>query len=325
MAYRSPDLDFDPVGVPVDFIPRQPGIDVGFIWKLAQYIEKQRPNVLHAYNDTAIFYAVAAATLQIWDRPKLVGTFHTWPSHPTAGAKVSTRWACNRANHIVAVSMDLRARLLKSHWVQSCTVISNGVDLRNFQSEGPTDNWRARLGASDDAILVGHIARFDEIKRHRDLIDAARMLKKAAPKIIIACVGQGKLLAEIKWLAKDCDNVRFISHATPTAPFLRSLDIFVLCSQYEAAPLVLLEAMACSVSIVATSVGGIPDIVGNHNSSACAIQVSPCNPEELAAALANLARDRSLRAALAERAKQRAVSYSFDSEWLSYSNLYIGR
>jgi glycosyltransferase involved in cell wall biosynthesis len=281
-----------------------------------------RPKVLQAYNDTATFYAAAALKLQANCTTKLIAAFHTWPSHPTRGARNLTCWACSSAKDVVAVSSDLQKRLCVEGWTRKCITIPNGVDLDAFRPNGPNDDWRVRLNIAVGGILVGHIARFDEIKRHRDLLLAAKILEKECPEVVLVLVGQGPLLDEMKELGAGRANVRFVSQIMPTAPFLRSLDIFVLCSLYEAAPLVLLEAMAAGVASVVTPVGGIPEMIGANTPVVCAVQVPSNSPIELARALTKLARNPGERHVLAERARQLSLGHSFEDEWRAYSTLY---
>jgi len=324
-SYRSSSVDFEPSGVPFAFIPRRGGLDVAFVWQLARYLGTFRPNVLQAYNDTAAFYAAAALKLQAYCTTKLIVAFHTWPSHQTRAARSLTCWACSTATDVVAVSSDLQERLCVEGWTRKCSTIPNGVDLNAFRPDGPNDDWRVRLNIDVGGILVGHIARFDEIKRHRDLLLAAKILEKECPEVVLALVGQGPLLDEMKELGAGRTNVRFVPQITPTAPFLRSLDIFVLCSEYEAAPLVLLEAMASGVASVVTPVGGIPEMIGGNTRADCAVQVPSNCPTELAHALARLARNPAERNALATRARQLSLGHSFEDEWRAYSALYDGR
>jgi len=320
--YRSSGVDFDPAGVPYQFIPRHGGLDLGFARQIARHLKCIRPGIIHAYNDTAAFYAAAALK---WGNPssaKLVVAFHTYPSHSSLGARLLTRWGCSTANAVVAVSHALKSRLLGAGWTKQCNVIPNGVDLDRPRASNPSVDWRRRLQVPADAILVGHIGRFDEIKRHRDLISAAKILESECPEIIITCVGQGPLAGEMQRAASDCRNLRFIPQITPATPFLRALDIFVLCSDYEAAPLTLLEAMACGVPSVVTSVGGIPEIVGMDRSATCAMQVKPRSPGDLAQALKRLSRNQGERTKLGLCAQKRSLNYSFEKEWQAYSELY---
>src|SRR5438067_4814182 len=143
-SFRSTQLDFDPVNVPLDFIPRRGGFDLKFALALRSYLDILQPGVVHAYNDTAIFYAAFA---RFWGHGtyKIVGTFHTWPSHPTRGARLASGWACRHADAIVAVSDELRSRLVTSGWADRCVVIPNGVDLTQFKPGGTRGEWRRQL------------------------------------------------------------------------------------------------------------------------------------------------------------------------------------
>jgi L-malate glycosyltransferase len=322
--FRSANLDLDPRPVPTIFIPRGRGIDLQFAYQAARFLAHAKVDVVHAYNDTALFYAGLATSLPGSGQARLICTFHTWPSHPTPGARLLTRWAACRASTIIAVSDELRNRLLAHRWVGRCRTIWNGVDLRSFSPIGSTEQWRARLKVADDAVLVGHVARFDPIKRHHDLTEAARLLQQRASKIFLALVGQGALLQEIQELVRDYDNIRFVPQITQLAPFLRSLDLFVLCSSHEAAPLAMLEAMACGCPVVATDVGGIPAIVGRTEADGGGILVPPFRPDSLADAIESLARSPDKRLQLGANARRRAERYSFEAEWDAYRQVYLG-
>jgi glycosyltransferase involved in cell wall biosynthesis len=320
--FRSAELDFDPAGVPITFISRTSGLDFKFAFRLATHFAALNVDIVHAYNDTALFYAAVSTRLQMRSRPRLVSTFHTWPSHPTRGARWLTRWASGRFDAVVAVSDDLRGRLLSSGWVKDCRTIVNGVDLTKFSPLGETDKWRVQLGVPLSAFFVGHIARFDDIKRHHDLLEAARLLQEGAPDVVLVLVGRGPLRDDIRKLAHDYKNIRFVSQIANVAPFLRSLDLFVLCSEYEGTPLVLLEAMACGCPVVATHVGGIPGVVGAPGDNACAIMIPPFRPDLLAASIKRLARDPEECRRLSDNALRRAPRFSFENEWEAYKEIY---
>lgn len=319
--FRSADLDFDPVEVPADFIPRRGGLDLNFALAVGRHLNTHRPDIVHAYNDTAIFYVALARTLRGGDY-KIVGTFHTWPSHATKGARLASRWASRHVDCIVAVSNELRTRLVTSNWVGDCAVIPNGVDLKRFHAVATLENWRTALHVPENAILVGNVARFDPIKRQSDLVEAAKILSQMGSKIVILLVGQGPLHAQIHQLARNCPNIRFLSQTDRMPDLLGSLDIFVLCSRHEAMPLVILEAMASGLPIVATRVGGIPDLTGEGESETCAILVPPEKPAAIAAALFRLESNPDLRSRLAAQALKRVQEHSFDTEWKAYQQLY---
>lgn len=322
--FRSADLDFDPGPVPTQFLPRRTGIDLRFARHIARTLSQARVDTVHAHNDTALFYGAVATAFQGRHASRLVSTFHTWPSHATLAARLLTRLAAYRAAAVAAVSDELAARLIEHGWIGRCMTVWNGVDLEAFRPDGPTDGWRCRLELSPDAFLVGHVARFDSVKRHVDLIAAARLLWEKIPTTVFALVGHGPLHDAIQRSVGDDRRIRFIPQIDNIAAFLRSLDLFVLCSTDEGAPLSLLEAMACGRAAVCTAVGGMPAILSGTDGEASGLLVPPLQPASLAEAIGNLLRRPEDRLRLGVRARARAAKFSFDREWDTYRRLYAG-
>jgi L-malate glycosyltransferase len=320
--FRSELLDFNPGPLATEYIQRRPGIDLRFAARLARKLAQARVNVVHAHNDTAIFYAALALVIGRLAMTSLIGTFRNWPTHDTAGARLLTRWAAGRATEIVAVSHELKGRLQRSGWVGKSRTIWNGVDLTEFSPKGHLDEWRTEFGVPADAIVVGHVGRFAPIKRHTDLFDCAAALLGAQPPIYFAVAGNGPLFDSFRQRALDIPNVVLLSNIRDVAAFLRSIDIFVLCSEHEGAPQALLEAMACARPIVATRVGGVPHLLGADGPAPAGRLVPPLRPDLLAAEILCLARDGSLRRNLAKLAGERAQAFSFDREWAEYAALY---
>lgn len=319
--FQSSKIDFDPGDVITDFLARRGGIDIGFALKLSAYLKDHNPKIVHAYNDTAIFYA-ALARLIGRGNYKIIGAFHTWPSYLTTKGRYATRWACRHIDKTIAVSSDLKNRIIEAKLADDCDVIPNGVDLNRFKPMAKEEKWRSTLAVDNHAFLVGNVARFDHSKRQDDLIDAARILAKAGSNVIVVFVGNGPLLKATKLLAQDCANIRFVAQTDEIPSLLTSLDSFALCSLHEGAPLAVLEAMACGLPIVATQVGGIPEMVGQGLSDCCALLVSPRDPQSIASALARLESSPNLRNRLSENALTRARSMSVDEEWKAYRLLY---
>jgi glycosyltransferase involved in cell wall biosynthesis len=222
----------------------------------------------------------------------------------------------------VAVSEELAQRLLDAGWLGACHTIWNGVDTSVFTPTGGTDGWRQRLGINEDAFVVGHVARFDAIKRHEDMLAAARLLAASAPRIVVVFVGQGPRLPAIRQAADGLANLRFVASVADMPPLLRSLDAIALCSAHEGAPLSLLEGMACGLPVVATAVGGVPHLVGGDHGLAAGTLVPPHDPGALAAAMLRLHSDAALRSRLSARARARAEMFSFEREWQDYRRLY---
>lgn len=318
--YRGPELDFDPGHVPVHFHKRGRRIDFALIRKIIAHPRAHQPRAVHGYNDTAIFYAALARMLG-GGGYRIVGTFHTWPSHPTTKARYAARWATSRIENTVAVSKNLRDRLVRSHWVGECDVIPNGVELDRF-APSLEKGFRAELNIPENAFLVGNIARFHPVKRQKDLVEAAQILQRTAPHVILLLVGEGPTSTEIRHLAGACPNVRFLGATSQIPRLLLALDAFVLSSEYEAAPLVILEAMASGLPVIATRVGGIVEMVGEGQPTCCALLVPPASSQKLAEAIQRLTSDAALRSRLSLNAVTRAADRSFEVEWRAYQKLY---
>ena len=110
-------------------------------------------------------------------------------------------------------------------------------------------------------------------------------------------------------------GVSVIKRVINVAAFLRELDVFVLCSDHEGCPRALLEAMACKKPVVATAVGGIPEILGN-----CGLLVPPRHPGLLAQAIGQMCDSHELRHRFGEAAHRRVLeSFTLEQEWFSIS------
>ena len=320
--FRSDATDYDPGDLVTRFIARQPGIDLRFAFNLARQFAEAEVDIIHAHNQTAIFYSALATVLFSLNRSRLIATFRTRPAGSTIRARLSTRWAANRASTVVAVSQEMNDWLVQHGWARKCSTIWNGIDSNEFSDAGSADAYRTRLRIPANAILVGHVGRFSSIKRHIDLFDAASRLQREEPPLYFAFAGDGPLFTHFEKLSSNLPNVFLLSNVKDVAAFLRSLDIFVLCSEHEGTPQALLEAMACKRAIIATGVGGVPYVLDAGGPLPAGRIIPPLRPDRLAEEIVLLARDGKLRAKLARTARERVKAFSFDSEWGQYAKLY---
>jgi len=322
--FRDEELDFDPGAVPVAFRKRGPGVDWKLAGALARYLRDAEFDVVHAHNDTALFYcALARVRLHRLD-VRFVATFHTRPTHATRGARILTRVASRRMSGITAVSDDLRMFLVQSGWVRHCRTLWNGIDLERFTPEGADGGWRERLVTEPGEVLVLHIGRHDPVKRQIDLVAAARSLHGHRPCLRFALVGRGPESESLRAASAGIESLRWLPRVHDVEALLRAADVFLLCSREEAAPRVLLEAMASGRAILATDVGGCRQMMTGSNGEVCGLLVPPGDPRRLAEALSSLARDPTRRAELGRLARLRAQAFSHEREWEQYCELWNG-
>ncbi len=195
------------------------------------------------------------------------------------------RWAMSRAVAVSAVSNDLRTKLVglglpsaKAH------VILHGVDHALFRPPSDRTTLRQTLGLDGLTLLsVGHLL---EAKGHRIAIAALRELERA----MLVIAGDGEDEAALRRLAADlqvADRVRFLGTVgqDQLRDYYGAADVVVLASRREGIPNVILESMACGTPVVATAVGGVPEVV---TAPEAGVLMRDRSPEALAAAVVEL-------------------------------------
>jgi glycosyltransferase involved in cell wall biosynthesis len=235
-----------------------------------------------------------------------------------------TKWSTRRASAVTVVSRDLGERLETMGWSRPMQVIQNGVQLDVFRPHAGREGrnaWRARVGIPNDAFLIASFARFVPGKRHADLIEAARILRRTGTRVFLLLAGQGpSRIALVEQMRNDPDS-RVIEPIDDVAGALRDVDALVLCSDHEAHPRIVLEAMSSGVPCVVTNVGGMPEIVGSGPDRG-GLLVPARDPGSLAGALGSLASDPELRSQIGAAARRRAERFSFEIQWAAYRDLW---
>jgi glycosyltransferase involved in cell wall biosynthesis len=161
---------------------------------------------------------------------------------------------------------------------------------------------RAKYGVSDNQLLLGTVGSYYLVKGQRFLIDAMKKVIAIYPMVKMVMAGQGPLAEDLRKQVNNNGlgaNVQIVGYVEDTPGFLSALDIFVMPSLSEGQPLALLEAAANGRCIVATHVGGIPEIVANNKS---AVLVPPGDVDSLADALVVLIAEPGFRVDLAANA-----------------------
>jgi len=232
-----------------------------------------------------------------------------------------------KADRFVAISEEIRRELLSYGFGEEKIVrIPNGVDLARFHpGRSPIkDEFAGRS-------IVLFVGRLDEQKGVKFLLRAWRKVKeKDAANCVLLLIGQGPLEAELKALASSLnlgESVRFLGRVENVEDYLKAAEVFVLPSLAEGMPNVLLEAMATGVAIVASSIGGVTDLVKDGESAKL---VPPRDEEKLATAILKLLEDKACLPAgkaLGERLGKGALervrkNFSIDAVGRRYEDLY---
>ena len=195
-------------------------------------------------------------------------------------------------------------------------------------SPGQLNELRTSLGLAAGDYVLGTVGRlFDDVKRVSDVLRAVERLRPDIPTVRLVVVGDGPDRSELEQLATDlglADVVAWAGYQASPAPFYHLMDAFVLASSREAFGLVLVEAMFARRPVVATEVGGIPDVLAG---GAAGLLIPPGRPDKLAEAVRRLKAEPSLARQLAAAGAQRAGEeftaqrYANDVRGLYYSLL----
>lgn len=184
--------------------------------------------------------------------------------------RILDRWV----NKIIVVSKDIRNIVLREEKVdpEKTDVIYNGIDLNRFNGGADGTSMRNELGIPADAQVIGCVGNFRSVKGHKYLIEAAKTIIEKFPKIYVILIG-GKgmkergLKSELENMTNDFglhDNVRFLGLRKDIPELLKVVDICVLPSLSEGLSNTLLEYMAAEKPIVATNVGGNPEVISDR-------------------------------------------------------------
>lgn len=275
-----------------------------------------RPDVVNAHNPSSLSYALLSRLIC---GSRVVLVRHGQANKPVDALK----WRFIDAG--VGVS-EAAAAVMRADNPASAqrkmSVILNGVT-----ATPPTRNRnqvRAELGIAADAVVGIIVARVDDMKGHNTLIAAMAVLRDAGTPVTLLIAGDG---AERKNLEKQARElrlteaqVRFLGFRKDVPDLLGASDFFTLPSLSEGLPLSVLEAMASGLPVVATPVGGIPEVVeeGKHG-----FLIPVNDPAALAQAIGKLSQSASLRIALGEASLRRVQEqFSFAAMVEEYDALY---
>ncbi|MGH9410008.1 MAG: glycosyltransferase, partial [Vicinamibacterales bacterium] len=245
---------------------------------------------------------------------------------PSMKRRMVNPWLQASGQHICAVSEDLKNYMVASGFTrEAIRVVYNGIDVRGLCD--PNGRSRvAALGVPVDALIVGTIARLDPVKNLETLIEALAHTHRTTllqPHAVI--VGAGPQLAALERLAGARGLgafVHFAGHREDAREWLPEFDLFVNSSISEGVSLTILEAMAAALPIVATAVGGTPEVIVNGSTG---VLVPARDPAQLARAAAQILSDPDRRREMGRAARSRVETlFTLDRMVRDYAGIYAG-
>ncbi|WP_288378472.1 TIGR03088 family PEP-CTERM/XrtA system glycosyltransferase [uncultured Massilia sp.] len=301
------------------------GLALGTHADLFRLLRQLRPAVLHTYNLGTIEYAATAWAAGV---PVRVHAEHGRDARDPQGINpkhnLLRRLVTPFIDRYVPVSRDLHAWLERVVRIpaRKLQLIDNGVDTERFRAsaDAGAEPWQG-----DGAFVIGTVGRLQDVKDQATLVDAFALLRRQLPdeKLRLVLVGDGPLRARLETQLNTLglqDCAILAGPRSDVAPVMRSFSLFALSSIAEGTPVTLLEAMASELPVVATAVGGIPDLVAPGVNGALA---PARDAQALAAAIAPYVQDRALarRHGVAGRARVEQ-QYSMQAMLAAYVALY---
>ena len=302
--------------------------------RLARLIRRERPQILHTHTAKAGTVARVAALMAGRRRPPIV--VHTFHGHVLRGYfgplrsrffRLLERWLAAHTTALIAVSPQVRDDLVALGVAprERFAVIRLGIELdeRIDLAQNGRAESRRYLGIQDDRFAVGWIGRMTAVKRTDDILVAFKRLRDDGVDACLCLVGDGPDRPHLEQRAHELGVIRdtlFLGYQEDVSPFYAAFDALILPSGNEGTPVSAIEARAAGRPVVATRVGGVPDVVRDGEDG---FLVDAGATDDLAERLERLARDPELRKRMGEAGRSRVLPrYAVDRLVADVDRLY---
>ena len=309
------------LGVPVEVLDEAD--DESAVRELAAWLRREEIDLVHAHMFRAEVIGTRAAVVA--GTAVIVATVHSSRVRSEADVRLLASLTPSMDRLIVPSDAIARKVVAEGRDGARFAVVPNGVDLSRFTAPVPPCALRAEFGIPASAPLLGVVARLEPEKGHRHLLDAMPAILRAVPDTWLAVVGEGSQAGPLRSQATAlgasvAERVVFTGRRDDVSALTADLTVAVLPSLREAQGISLLEAMARRVPVVASEVGGIPEVVTDGVDGRL---VPPGDAAALADAIVELLRDPELRNRLGE-AGYRTVAdrFSIDAQVRRIQDVY---
>lgn len=296
-------------GFPVHAVPMRGTWDLGSVLGLASLHRSLRPDIVHWHAARA--HALGAMAALVSSGPRRVLSRRVdFRVRRSPGSRLLYALPMDA---IVAISGGVRDALVSSGVsAERIQVVPSGIDMAPFEQPFDREGARRKHGIGPDEILVIQVAALAPHKSQIDLLHAARTVAERRPDVRFWIAGEGLLRASLETERQNLnlgERVQFLGFREDVVELLRSADVFCVSSYLEGLGTSTLDAMAAGLPVVATRVGGIPEIVTDGETG---LLVGPRDPDALAGAILALAGDPARRASMGARGRIRVGEFTAD-------------
>lgn len=293
------------------------------ILRLARLLRREKVSIVHAHFFDPTFVGLIAARMA---GARFVFTRHHSDHNIRIGKKWHTRidaWCGSHADHVIAVSEATRRIMIDTEGVPGglITTVYNGMNPLGEPSAESVARVRRELGLGDEPVLL-MLARLHEEKGHRFLFEALPEIESRVGPVTVLLGGEGPHRAELEAMARSRvidSNVRFLGRRSDVAELISLCSLLVLPSLAESFGFVLVEAMSLGKTVVASTTGGIPEVVDHEKTG---LLVPLADSEQLAGAISRVLQSPEWARELGEEGRKRAARFSFDNMMRGYEAVY---
>jgi len=313
-------------GFTVHVLDKRPGVDPRAAKRLRSLINEECVDLVHAHQYGPFFYATMARLPQ--KRPSVLLTEHgrSHPDYPRRGHFLANRLLLGKHDRLVAVGQSVRKALIDNEGFPPgrVEVVYNGIDEDRFSAAVPDrDEVRREMGVGQGDLVIVQVARLDPIKDHVTAIRAIARVANRRSDIQLVLVGDGPESEAIEALIRELGvegQIRCLGRRDDIARLLGAADFMLLTSHSEGIPLTLIEGMAAGLPVVATRVGGVPEVVEEGRTGLLA----PAGDEgALADQILQMAADRGLQERMGRAGRERArLMFTEDRMITTYEAIY---
>jgi glycosyltransferase involved in cell wall biosynthesis len=281
-------------GVVVETLGRHSGFHPELGRRIAELAGQHRIDVLHCHHYSPFIYGQLAALVN--RRLRVVFTEHGRLSDagPSLKRRLVNPFFGRMADAIYAVSDDLRRHMV-AEGLPGVQVIHNGIDPGSRPTAAHRAAARAALGIAGDVLVLGAAGRLDPVKDVPTLLQAFSVVRRTRPDTRLIVMGDGPErhnLQQSIGRTPDAPSITLTGYRSDVRELLAAVDVFVNSSTHEGVSLTILEAMAAAIPVVATRVGGTPEVVLDRETG---LLVPARAPQALASAVETLACAPALR------------------------------